>query len=252
MPRIEVMGNRADESKGPGYLNQAIVSLDHGIPNLEVVSVGEPESADAVIYCRRDPGTLTEAAEYCARKHKPLVFLSSGIELPKVPWPFPLLVASNTSREVVEWMLKSVEMYQNQYNGWIPKIVEHHQETKKDVSGTAKATLRMMGLDPDNIKIKSVRKFELSQSEFGIPDEEKGGYAAHVITFTNPETGEVSEPLRVAIWGRTEYAKGAIALALAAIERPQDFPNGVHNIFDLVRDGTFAFPPDNSKEETKN
>lgn len=97
----------------------------------------------------------------------------------------------------------------------------------------------MMGLDPATADIQSVRDFAVSKEKFGIPDEYEHGYAAHELTFINPSTDQQSETFPIVVWGRQTYAKGAIALALAAIERPSEISNGLHSIMDLINDGIF-------------
>jgi dihydrodipicolinate reductase len=230
------MGNRSEESQGPGRLAQAIVDHEHSISYLEVAAVDLPENPTVLVYSRKTDGTLSNAVEYCNETETPLVFLSTGIDTSAINAEnFPFIKVPNAALGVINYLTDIEKVAQEQYSGWDPQIVEHHQEAKADTSGTAKKLADMLGIDYTNIV--SIRDFEKSQSEYGIPDASRDGYAVHSVTFTNPETGETSDAFEIIVKGRSVYAEGVLDIYSAIQSHPEAFNNGMHDIVTLVQSG---------------
>lgn len=236
MSRIEVMGDRANDHDGIGRLGKAIVDYNHGIKDLEIAAVSLPHDADLLAYCRKTNGTLTEALEYCSDLHRPLLFLSSGIELPDKPYNFPLVKIPNAALGVINYLSDVEQAATTTYSGWNVTITEHHQESKADTSGTAKKLADMLGISYDNIV--KVRDFTKTQAMYPeVPDSSRDGYAIHSVVFTNPTTNEQSEPIEIVVQGREVYAQGVIDIYLAIKEHPEIFTDGTHDIVQLVKSG---------------
>jgi len=234
--RMEVMGNRADERDGIGRLGQSIVDFDHNIPGLDVVGVDIPRDAQVLVYCRKTNGTLAEAVEYCSDTETPLLFLSSGIQIDTAAKrKFPLVKVPNAALGVIDYLHRVETAATTDYAGWQATIIEHHQEAKADTSGTAKKLADMLGIGYENIV--SVRNFDQSQAEYGIPDSSRDGYAVHSVVFTNPETGETSDAFEVVVRGREVYAAGVMDIYRALQENREAFTRGTHDIVDLVKRG---------------
>lgn len=254
--RLEIMGNRQpkrtevidedgnvhikrqrDRSTTPGRLAQAI--LDHGhadLPDLIVEAVHEPEDPTVLVYCRKTDLTLKKAAAYCNDTETPLLFLSSGIDTSELDTRnFPFVHVPNAALNVIHYLGAVEEAARHQYAGWSPSIVEHHQEAKADTSGTAKKLADMLGIEHDGIV--SVRDFDRTQQEYAIPDSSRDGYAIHSVTFTNPETEDVSEPLEIVVNGRSVYAEGVFDIYNAIELYPQAFKKGPNDIVTLVQNG---------------
>lgn len=236
MSRIEVMGNRADDQKGIGRLGKAIVDYPHGIRDLTIAGVSLPtDQANVLVYARKTPGTLTEALEHSTHHQTPLLFLSSGINLPDRQFNFPLIKVPNAALNVITYLQSIEELAKSELAGWQPVITEHHQEAKADTSGTAKKLADMLGVDYD--AIVSVRDFSRSSAEFDIPEASRDGYAVHYVTFTNPQTGETFTPDPIVVRGREVYAQGIIDIYHALIENSDVFTPGTHDIVQLVKSG---------------
>lgn len=236
MPRIEVMGDRAEVAE-PGQMAVAITALAES--DVDIVAVRLPSEADLLVYTRRVDTTLGEADEFCRVNSVPLVVMSTGMDavIPANP-EYPLVVAPNTGLRVLRF-LKRVEDQARQLEGWNAQVVEHHQPSKKDTSGTAKKLVNMLGLSPE--EIVSIRDFDQSRSAYpSLTEDNQQSYAAHRVTFTNPTDGEqkISE---IVVLGRPEYASGLVVV-YRALQRPEvqsfvaDHGNRVH-IVDLLEAG---------------
>jgi dihydrodipicolinate reductase len=241
MPTIEVMGDRIDPSKGPGRLATKFIEFDHGIEDLEIKAVTLPSHADVLVYSRKTPDTLPQAIKYSSETETPLIFASSGLAIPEGPYSFALLRAANLDLRVNGYMQRVKDIFESQYAGWTPTITEHHQETKvtadgePEKSGTAKKLAEMLGVDED--AIVPVRDFERSSTQYDIPETSRDGYAVHLVVFTNPATGETSDPIEIVVRGRETYAQGLVDIYRAIQEHPEVFTPGLHDIVDLVKRG---------------
>ena len=91
-------------------------------------------------------------------------------------------------------------------------IVESHQSTKADTSGTAKAmvaSFNKLGVQPFNVEdINMVRKPD-EQEKFGVPAEYLNGHAWHTYTLTSPD-GSVQFQFKHNVCGRRTYSEGVV------------------------------------------
>jgi len=233
MQTVEVMGDRESIAE-PGRLAQAIVDYGVDFEAFSVQDVRTPQNADFLVYCRRSDTTLGAAVSFCHENRIPLALLSSGINADQIrALRFPLIKVPNASLPIVRFLL-DVEEAALRHKNWPVTITEHHQPTKKDVSGTALKIADMLGVGKE--AIVSVRNWEQSQREHNIPEETREGYAIHDVTFTNPETNIDTTPLHVVVHGRETYARGLMTLAGAVLGHPEEFLPGHYNIVDLVRE----------------
>lgn len=188
---MEVMGQRTNPSQGLGRLAKAIVGFNHRVPNLKVVAVDTPRNADVVVYCRKSEATLKQATEYCSSTGAALIFLSSGLQINKLDTSrYPFIRVPNSALTVINYLSLVETQAKDRFADWVPKIIEHHQVSKADVSGTAKKLADMLGVEYD--MIESIREFERTKKQYNIPKSSQDGYAVHSVTFTDPITGLVS------------------------------------------------------------
>ena len=234
--RVEIMGDRASVAE-PGQLASAIARLADS--DISVSTVSLPSDADVLVYSRRVEDTLDAANEYCQYKNVPLVIMSTGMDeaMPTTPG-YPLVMAPNTGLRVLRF-LQRVEEQAKHLQGWEKHIIEHHQPSKKDVSGTAKKLAEMLGLGKD--EIVSVRNFEESRAHYpSMTEENVKSYAGHEVTFTNPANGD-QESSDILVLGREEYAKGLVVICkILQLPEVKDYiakhDNKVH-IVDLLEAG---------------
>lgn len=93
-------------------------------------------------------------------------------------------------------------------------IFESHQKGKADVSRTARDMATMAGINHEDIGY--TRDPEEQQECLGVPEEHLDGHAYHFFKF---EGMGVKIQTSILINGRTTYAKGAIIIAKALVER---------------------------------
>ena len=261
---IGLFGNR-ESVESLGQLGLALQKVLEGKEDINCFSLsntneGLPiELAEILIYCRKTSGQIREVLEHCEKGKVPLILASTGMdsELPVNP-NFPLIKAPNLALDVVEKILEIERMSQNEYLGWTVKIVEHHQEGKTSIPGTAMEVAKRTGMDTENMKrlivatphayevamedpnthVISVRYWEMSREMCGIPDENEGGYGIHEIIFTSPD-GKETKTMKTEVFGREKYAEGAYQLirALKKLGKEGELKAGIISIFDFVAQG---------------
>ncbi|GAB4321828.1 MAG: 4-hydroxy-tetrahydrodipicolinate reductase [Candidatus Sumerlaeia bacterium] len=104
--------------------------------------------------------------------------------------------------------------------GWRAAVRESHQQSKTDVSGTARAMIgpiNRLGMKITPEEIEMVRDPKRQRDELGVPEEHLGGHAYHTYTFTAPDNS-VTLAFTHNVHGRAVYAEGAV-LALRFLNR---------------------------------
>lgn len=125
--------------------------------------------------------------------------------------PVSAVIAPNMAAEVVSIQDELNELLTtspHEFEGWRMTIIESHQATKRDVSGTAVAfrrQLEALGATMDE-DIESIRDPE-TQRELGIQNVD--GHAYHWITLTSPDGGDIRQ-YRTSIEGRQPYVEGTL------------------------------------------
>ena len=234
---VAILGKR---QSGPelGHLSQVIA--DHlqqeGVDLVIANDVSELIGKDirAVIHSRKAGEQLQGAADYCQETGADLVNLSTGLKV-NIPEDatFTYVEAPNIALRVLQFMI-DLEEDAKKYKDWNVSLVEHHQEAKTSVPGTAVKMAGILGLDDS--EIVSIRDWKASQEEFEIPDENQGGYGIHKITFSDP-SGEQDDVIRtIKVFGRKEYAEGTMQV-LDALDLNEKVPTGLISIVDFVREG---------------
>lgn len=169
-----------------------------------------PETLDCIIYASRTRSKLVEAAEICRNLGVPLYVLSSDMEdeITAIELMCKVVRVANTSLEVQEFMRDVTNFYQA-HRDWSLAITEYHQESKKDISGTALQLVRTLGLKEDCIT--SVRNNREAAELFAIPEMYLGGYAVHQVKFTSAKTHSY-RLFEIIVLGRKTYVDGLLQL----------------------------------------
>lgn len=231
MRTIEVVGNRPNGT--PGQLAKALLEYDQYPEGVEMVAVAVPrETYDLAVYCARTDTVLPDTVTYCQQTNTPLAFMSSGIDIdPYLPevLNFCMIEVPNASIEVIKFMHEATKRASEHQDKQVI-ITEHHQPSKKDVSGTA---LKLSALIGENrTKIVSVRDWLESSVACGIPIRASNGYAIHYFDVED----EPDEHLEVRVLGRETYARGISALIAALFNNPEYFTPGRLLFNDLIND----------------
>ncbi|MDR0515442.1 MAG: dihydrodipicolinate reductase [Fibromonadaceae bacterium] len=148
----------------------------------------------------------------------------------------PCVIAPNMAKQIValqamfEWTAKN---FPGVFGGYDLKVIESHQKTKADTSGTAKALVKSfleMGLCAKEPVIEMVRDEESQISKMLVPSEHLGGHAFHTY-FLDSADKSVHFEFRHNVCGREIYAEGtadAVEFLAKKIEAGQG------SFFDMV------------------
>eukprot|EP00873_Tetraselmis_striata_P019653 jgi/Tetstr1/439917/TSEL_028324.t1 len=154
------------------------------------------------------------------------------------------VIAPNMGKQIVavQAMVEMLaERFPGAFSGYTLSVVESHQKTKVDTSGTAKAVVESMGTlgcEPFQMSdIKKLRDDISSNEELGVPMDAMNGHAFHTYTLTSPG-GDVEVALSHNVIGRTVYAEGTVD---ACIFLSQMAASGaakkVYNMVDVLESG---------------
>lgn len=154
------------------------------------------------------------------------------------------VIAPNMGKQIVavQAMVEMLaERFPGAFSGYTLSVVESHQKTKVDTSGTAKAVVESMGtLGCEPFQMSDIRKLRddiSSNEELGVPMDAMNGHAFHTYTLTSPG-GDVEVALSHNVIGRTVYAEGTVD---ACIFLSQMAASGaakkVYNMVDVLESG---------------
>lgn len=153
------------------------------------------------------------------------------------------VVAANMSKQIVAFQATMERMaadFPNAFGGYKMDIVESHQSTKADTSGTAKdmvASFNHLGVQPFSVDdIRMLRKPD-EQDKFGVPEEHRNGHAFHTYTLTSPD-GSVQFQFKHNVCGRRTYAEGVVdAVQFLAEKVLSGSKKRVFNMIDVLSEG---------------
>lgn len=154
------------------------------------------------------------------------------------------VIAPNMAKQIVglqAMMERMAEDFPGLFEGYKLNVVESHQVTKADTSGTAKAivsSLNQMGLKETIEEATLIRTVE-EQKQMGIPDEFLTGHAYHTYNIDS-EDGSVHFEFQHNVLGRSVYAEGtADAVAFLAQHKPLEGSN-LHDMIDVLKAGAMS------------
>ena len=166
------------------------------------------------------PTAVNENAEFYVAHRIPFVMGTTGgdrealKELVKSA-NHPSVIAPNMAKQIVafqamiEWLS---ETFPTAFDGYTLSIVESHQKTKADTSGTAKAVAKSferIGLEFDESRIVKIRNDADSMEKMHVPAEYLSGHAFHTYSLDSAD-GTVHFEFRHNVCGRKIYAEGSV------------------------------------------
>ncbi|GKY99455.1 hypothetical protein MPSEU_000900000 [Mayamaea pseudoterrestris] len=154
------------------------------------------------------------------------------------------VIAPNMGKQIVA-MQAALEDLANKYpaafKGYKLSVVESHQKTKADTSGTAKAviaSIKKLAADEEfsiETDIEMIRD-ELAAMEFGVPEQGLNGHAFHTYTLTSPD-GSVQFQLQHNVVGRTVYAEGTADGIKFLAKKMQTEKPQVYSMINVLEEG---------------
>jgi len=153
------------------------------------------------------------------------------------------VIAPQMGKQVVAFqatMELMAQQFPGAFSGYNLQVVESHQRTKVDTSGTAKAVVQSfqnMGLDFNENQIERVRDKSRQLDMMGVPEEYLDGHAFHTYSLTSPD-GTVFFSFTHNVCGRTIYAEGTVDAALFLAKKVrQGSEQRVFSMVDVLREG---------------
>lgn len=194
------------------------------------------------------PTAVNDNAEFYVKHGIPFVMGTTGGDreaLKKLvaEHKHPSVIAPNMAKQIVafqamiEWLSKT---FPTAFDGYKLSIVESHQKTKADTSGTAKAVAKSfedMGLDFDESRIEKIRVEKDQMELMKVPQEYLGGHAFHTYSLDSAD-GTVHFEFQHNVCGRKIYAEGtvdAVKFLAGQMEKGTARP---FDMMDVLRSGT--------------
>ncbi len=154
----------------------------------------------------------------------------------------PSVIAPNMSKQIVafqtmiEWLATE---FPTAFSGYKLSVVESHQKTKADTSGTARAVVgsfQKMGFSYTPDDIEKVRVESEQMERMGVPEEYLGGHAFHTYSLDS-EDGTVHFEFQHNVCGRKIYAEGTVDAVNFLAEQIAAGTAKPFNMMDVLRSG---------------
>mmetsp|Transcript_4258 Transcript_4258/g.10944 ORF Transcript_4258/g.10944 Transcript_4258/m.10944 type:complete len:320 (-) Transcript_4258:187-1146(-) len=147
------------------------------------------------------------------------------------------VIAANMGKQIValQAMLQyAAREFPGAFAGYKLDVVESHQSTKVDTSGTAKdivTSFNKLGMPCEEDDIRKVREPAQQMQEMNVPEEYLNGHAFHTYTLTSDD-GSVNFQFQHNVCGRRFYAEGSVDAALFLHKQMAD--KSQRKLFDMV------------------
>lgn len=154
----------------------------------------------------------------------------------------PSVIAPNMAKQIVAFQ-SMIEFLANEFpsafDGYKLSVVESHQKTKADTSGTARAvvgTFQKMGFAYTPDDIEKVRDEKEQMERMHVPKEYLGGHAFHTYSLDSAD-GTVHFEFQHNVCGRKIYAEGTVDAVNFLAEQIAAGTAKPFNMMDVLRSG---------------
>ncbi|MCL7029122.1 hypothetical protein MKW94_017339 [Papaver nudicaule] len=132
------------------------------------------------------------------------------------------------------------EQFPGAFSGYSLQVMESHQASKLDTSGTAKDVIKCfqkLGVSYELDQIQQIRDPKQQVEMVGVPEEHLLGHAFHMYHLTSPDQ-TVSFEFQHNVCGRSIYAEGTIDAALFLAKKVRSKADKhIYNMIDVLREG---------------
>lgn len=132
------------------------------------------------------------------------------------------------------------EQFPGAFSGYSLQVLESHQASKVDASGTAKAVIscfNKLGVHFDMDQIQLIRDPKQQLEMVGVPEEHLSGHAFHMYHLTSPDQ-TVSFEFQHNVCGRSIYAEGTVDAVIFLAKKIETRDNKkIYNMIDVLREG---------------
>jgi 4-hydroxy-tetrahydrodipicolinate reductase len=155
------------------------------------------------------------------------------------------VIAPQMGKQVVAFQAMMDHMaktFPGAFSGYTLEVIESHQRTKADTSGTAKAVVESLrALGPQEFQVSDIQKVRNQADQLNlmhVPLEHIDGHAFHTYRLRSPD-GSVSFEFQHNVCGRTIYAEGTVDAALFLSARVKEgSEKKVYNMIDVLAAGS--------------
>ncbi|KAL5576043.1 hypothetical protein UlMin_017742 [Ulmus minor] len=153
------------------------------------------------------------------------------------------VISPQMGKQVVAF-LAAMEIMADQFpgafSGYSLQVMESHQSSKVDASGTAKAVIscfQKLGVSFEMDQIQLIRDPKQQVEMVGVPEEHLAGHAFHMYHLTSPDE-TVSFEFQHNVCGRSIYAEGTIDAVLFLAKKIQSRADKrIYNMIDVLQEG---------------
>ncbi|XP_044481120.1 4-hydroxy-tetrahydrodipicolinate reductase 2, chloroplastic-like isoform X3 [Mangifera indica] len=220
---------------GPSDRESVLASVFDKYPNMIVVDYTVPSA-------------VNDNAELYCKVGVPFVMGTTGGDRDKLYKTVEnsrvyAVISPQMGKQVVAFLAAMeimAEQFPGAFSGYSLQVLESHQTSKVDTSGTAKAVIscfQKLGVSFDMDQIQMIRDPKQQIEMVGVPEEHLAGHAFHMYHLTSPEK-TVSFEFQHNVCGRSIYAEGTIDAVIFLSKKVQSQADKlIYNMIDVLREG---------------
>ncbi|GLC45206.1 hypothetical protein PLESTF_000647200 [Pleodorina starrii] len=194
------------------------------------------------------PDAIHDMVDFYVRHNTPFVMGTTGGDRARILSEVAAartyaVIAPNMGKQIVAFqamMDMMAKTFPGAFSGYKLRVVESHQSSKKDTSGTAKAVVQSfvdMGIPFDVSQIELVREPKAQMEAMKVPESALLGHAYHTYQLVSGD-GSVMFEFQHNVIGRTTYAEGTVDAAFFLAQRIADkSEQTLYNMIDVLRAG---------------
>ncbi|KAG2492224.1 hypothetical protein HYH03_009469 [Edaphochlamys debaryana] len=219
----------------PATRDEKVQQLKKQYPNLVMVDYTLPDAIHGMV-------------DFYTKHDTPFVMGTTGGDRAKILAQVQAaktyaVIAPNMGKQIVAFqamMDMMAKQFPGAFSGYKLKVVESHQSTKKDTSGTAKAVVQSfveLGIPFDVSQIELVREPKEQVERMHVPESAINGHAYHTYQLTSGD-GTVMFEFQHNVIGRTTYAEGTVDAVLFLAQRiAEKSDKTLYNMIDVLQSG---------------
>ncbi|XP_010261625.1 PREDICTED: 4-hydroxy-tetrahydrodipicolinate reductase 2, chloroplastic-like isoform X2 [Nelumbo nucifera] len=228
-------GGKEIQIYGPPEREGVLASLFDEHPNLIAVDFTVPAAVNgnAELYCKVGvPFVMGTTGGDRERLYKTVE--DSNVYAVISPQMGKQVVAFLAAMEIM------AEQFPGAFSGYSLQVMESHQASKLDTSGTAKAVIscfQKLGVSFDLDQIQQIRDPKQQIELVGVPEEYLSGHAFHMYHLTSPDQ-TVSFEFQHNVCGRSIYAEGTVDAAIFLAKKVRTKADKrIYNMIDVLQEG---------------
>ncbi|KAK2980961.1 hypothetical protein RJ640_018045 [Escallonia rubra] len=229
------VGGKDIKVHGPSDRVSVLGSVFYKYPNLIVVDYTVPSAVNdnAELYCKVGVPFVMGTTGGDRKQ------LYKTVEDSKVY----AVISPQMGKQVVAFLAAMeimAEQFPGAFSGYTLEVLESHQSSKLDTSGTAKDVIscfQKLGVPFELDQVKKIRDPAQQVEMVGVPKEHLSGHAFHLYSLTSPDE-TVNFEFQHNVCGRSIYADGTIDAALFLAKKVQSkAEKRIYNMIDVLREG---------------